>query len=135
MAKLILIFCASILLNTRLLSQNNDSISFIYEIGIEEFNCWNEIYSSWHNETFYKLLKSKNIKMNCSDCESFYCLVEFCIKDSIIESYSIIKENFCGKNLNNDFKTKYLEYFLQYSYPEILYNKRFKVRLGDSLKC
>lgn len=135
MAKLILIFCASILLSSRLLSQNNDSIPFIYNIGTEEFNCWDEIYSSWHNETFYNLLKSQKIKLNCSDCESFYAIVVFQIKDSKIESYSFVKENFCGKNMDNDFKSKYLEYFLQYSYPEILNNKCFKVRLGDSLKC
>lgn len=135
MAKILLLFFACIILNINVFSQSNDSIPFIYEIGTEEFNCWNEIYSSWRNETFYNLLKSQKIKMNCSDCESFYAIIIFQIKDSKIESYSIVKENFCGRNMDKNFKSKYLDFFLQYSYPEILNNKSFKVRLGDSLKC
>jgi len=35
--------------------------------------------------------------------------------------------------MNN--KYKFLEYFLQYSFPENLNNKCFKVKIGDSLKC
>lgn len=135
MNKLFTILILCITLNSKSFCQENDSIPFIYDIGIEEFNSWNNIYNSWRNDSFFSLLKNHKIKLNCSDCESFYAIIEFQIKDYKIESYKFINENFCGRSMDNIFKSKYLDFFLQYSYPEILNNKSFKVRIGDSLKC
>jgi hypothetical protein len=107
----------------------------VYELKDDKWNAWKIIEKNWKKE-YSKVLKEQKIKLNCSDCSSVYLDAVLSIDETgKLKYYKLLNSKKCSEKFSKGLEIRFMKWFFNYKFPEQLYNLKFEVRLGNSLKC
>ncbi len=111
------------------------TVPSVYELKSEQWNDWKKIEDAWKIE-YYKILKEQKIKMSCSGCESVFMDVVLSVDNNgKLSYYKLIKSKKCEMEFTKGLEIKFMKWFFTQKFPQSLFNTKFQVRLGTSLKC
>ncbi len=117
-------------------TKDKDTVFQFYDLNKTAYKSWNNIDSVWHYNSFRKCLSENNLKLSCAKCESIYLDVIFTIDSTgKLIDYRIVNEKLCGGRFTPELKICFLEFFLDFNFPEELRRLKFQVKLGTGLKC
>ncbi|MBU0487468.1 MAG: hypothetical protein KKA07_07835 [Bacteroidetes bacterium] len=113
-----------------------DSLLWDYELEDPGYHFFDSIKDAWLANDFQEIMKNNHLKLSCAKCHAIYINFVFEI-DSLgtLADYQVVKGYICGEEPGNKLVEMFLKRFREMVFPECFYRKKFKVRLGNALKC
>jgi hypothetical protein len=107
----------------------------IFELKDVQYKAWKKIEEEWQKE-YHKILKEQKLKLNCDGCSSVFldAVISVDATGKMIY-YKLINSHKCAEIFSKGLEIRFMKWFFNYKFPPELYNQKFEVRLGNSLKC
>ena len=113
-----------------------DSIPKSYDLKAPQYGAWKAIEQEWFAKEYHKILKENKLKMNCNGCSSIYMIIVITIDSTgKLTDHKVIKSRKCGDTFSKKLEDRFMKFFIDLKFPQELYNSKFEISLGTSLKC